>query len=88
MPNETPPNDTPQANRPAAPPQGHSSPDASATDAARAKPSAGFPIDDRDPQQIMDDNMSEYETGNVDLERRPRDSERMRLGKIPNSKRH
>lgn len=43
----------------------------------------GIPLIDRDQQQTMDDNQSEIETGDLELQRRPRDAERMILDSQP-----
>jgi hypothetical protein len=40
----------------------------------------------RDHQQVMDDSVSENEVGNLEFERRPANSERMRLRPLPNEK--
>lgn len=46
---------------------------------------AGLSSGDRDPQQIMDDNISQFETGDLELERLPANNERMTLTKVPNT---
>lgn len=49
---------------------------------------SSWTLDSRDPQQVMDDNLSERQLGDLELERRPSDVERMKLGKVPNPKKH